>query len=509
MAVTAIPRLRGTALVLLLSLSLTARALLLLTALALHPRSISLRLFFDLLEAANISPAAGELALGFAEGAQLVDTLLASEVKRLKLLRAACNDGLGKRLLLVGHLAQTLLLLDVGLPGLAMLFGVLLLHLVVELLVLCHLDLVGRLDKRDLFLALGALEVVHHLCQAHKLALHVLTLLDLLLDGILHEAALVDLLALLELDLEALLALVALLRFGQEGESLLLLLFLHLLADTSLLTSAALLLETLRLALFVLTLGSKASLLELLLLLLKDTLLLLLAALDDDLASKSKLVLALDLREKLRGVGRGSRGGGLGIHQLDRVTELLCHRNEVVLDVVALELITLEPDTLVLMVEAHRNCATLGSIHENALDLRELHKWDHLLKRFKLHGLVHLGGLLQHANNGEAAHARKEHVELDGGDGTRGRELHRLGVERGEHGLGVLAHVQWVELLLEEGPHLASLSGHQGENALGDELVEERLAGEQLARVPLGVEGVAQQRGHAYIALLGSVKLLI
>ena len=180
-----------------------------------------------------------------------------------------------------------------------------------------------------------------------------------------------------------------------------------------------------------------------------------------------------------------------------------------VLDVVALELITLEPDTLVLMVEAHRNCATLGSIHENALDLRELHKWDHLLKRFKLHGLVHLGGLLQHANNGEAAHARKEHVELDGGDGTRGRELHRLGVERGEHGLGVLAHVQWVELLLEEGPHLASLSGHQGENALGDELVEERLAGEQLARVPLGVEGVAQQRGHAYIALLGSVKLLI
>ena len=73
----------------------------------------------------------------------------------------------------------------------------------------------------------------------------------------------------------------------------------------------------------------------------------------------------------------------------------------------------------------------------------------------------------------------------------------------------MLAHVQWVELLLEEGPHLASLSGHQGENALGDELVEERLAGEQLARVPLGVEGVAQQRGHAYIALLGSVKLLI
>ena len=107
------------------------------------------------------------------------------------------------------------------------------------LLIFCHLDLIRGFDERNLFLALGSLKVIHLLRETVELALHVLSLLDLLLDGVLHEATLVDLLTLLELDLKTLLAftesLVTLLRLCNKRESFLLLLLFHLLKDAFLL----------------------------------------------------------------------------------------------------------------------------------------------------------------------------------------------------------------------------------------------------------------------------------
>ena len=170
------------------------------------------------------------------------------------------------------------------------------------LLIFRHLDFVCRFNKRNLLLALGSFKVIHHLREAHKLSLHVLTLLDLFLDSIFHETALVELLALFELDLETLLSLVALLSLGEECERFLLLLLLHLLTDAGCLARATLLFETLRFVLLMQLLRSGACLLDLALLLLENTLLLFLATLNDNLARKSKLVLVLHLSQKFRNV---------------------------------------------------------------------------------------------------------------------------------------------------------------------------------------------------------------
>mmetsp|Transcript_5961 Transcript_5961/g.15182 ORF Transcript_5961/g.15182 Transcript_5961/m.15182 type:complete len:437 (-) Transcript_5961:36-1346(-) len=73
----------------------------------------------------------------------------------------------------------------------------------------------------------------------------------------------------------------------------------------------------------------------------------------------------------------------------------------------------------------------------------------------------------------------------------------------------MLAQVQRVELLFEERVQLARLGGHQGEDTFGDELREQRLAGEHLARVTLGVQSVPQERRHANVALLLILELLV
>ena len=392
-----------------------------------------------------------------------------------------------------------------------MLLGVLQQQFFVKLFVFDHLDLVRRLDERNLLLALGALEVIHAFREAHELALHLLPLLDLLLDSVFHEGALVELLAFFELNLKALLALVAFLRLGEKSESLLLFLLFHLLADAHSLASAALLFETLRFGLLVQALRGDAGFFEDALLLLQDALLFLLAALDDDLAREGHLVLVLDLGEKLGGVRprRQRRGGSFGVHHLHALLELLRHRNEVVLDVVTLQLIALESHALVLVVEANGDSAALGGVDEDAFHLGKFQEGDNLLEGLKFHRLVHLGRLLQHAHDGQAAHAGKELRELDRGNGARGRKLHGLRTEGGEHRLRVLAHVKRMELLLEQRPNLTRLRGHEGKNTLGDELVEQSLAGEHLAGITFGIQGVPEKSGHAHVTLLCVVELLV
>ena len=392
-----------------------------------------------------------------------------------------------------------------------MLLSVLLLHGGVVLLVLSHLKLVSRLDKRDLLLTLGALKVVHGLGQTLKLAFHILTLLDLLLDGILHEAALVELLALLELDLD-LLALAALLRLGEEGEGLLLLLLLHLLANAGLFAETTFFFETLSLRSLVLALQGNTSLLGYPLLLLKDAFRLLLAALDDNLARKSKLVLNLNLGQQLSGVGLGRRSSSrrfIGVNHLDAVAQLLSHEHKVVLDAVALELVALEANALVLVVKTRRDSSALRAVNKNTLDLSEFQERHHLLKRLKLHGLINLGRLLQHADNGEVAHLRQELTEGERRDGTGRGELDGLSVHGSKHLLGMLAEVQGMEFLLKQSVQLAGLGGHEGQDTLGDELGKQRLAGEHLARITLGVEGVTEQGRHADVTFLGVLDLLV
>ena len=317
------------------------------------------------MKATNVSPAASNLALSAAKGSQLIDALLALEAESLKFFRSAGHNSCRKLLFVRGHLSEALLLFDIRLPGLTVLLSVLLLHRRVVLLVFSHLELVSRLDQRNLLFALGTLKVVHRFGQALEFALHVLTLLDLLLDGILHEAALVELLALLELDLE-LFAFAALLCLGEKGKSLLLLLLLHLLANAGLLTDATFLFETFGLCSLVLALQGEASLLGFPLLLLKDELCLLFAALNDNLARESQLVLNLNLRQQFSGVGLGCKRRSryfVRVNHLDAVAQLLSHEHKVILDAVALELIALKADALVLVVKARRDSAALRAVH--------------------------------------------------------------------------------------------------------------------------------------------------
>ena len=180
-----------------------------------------------------------------------------------------------------------------------------------------------------------------------------------------------------------------------------------------------------------------------------------------------------------------------------------------VLDVITLELIALESHALVLVVEANGDSAALGGVDEDAFHLGKFQERDNALESLQFHRLVHLRRLLEHAHDGEAAHAGKELRELDGGDGARGGKLHGLRAEGREHRLRVLAHVERVELLLEQRPNLTRLCGHEGKNTLGDELVEQSLAGEHFAGITFGIQGVPEKGGHANVALLRVVELLI
>ena len=404
-----------------------------------------LYLFLNLLKTAHVGAATSNFAFVLANNTKLVDLLLARDAKSLELLGTARNDSLGEGILLRSHLGETFLFLHGSLPGLAVLLGVLLLQFFVEFLVFDHFFLVRRLDKGNLLLALGALKVIHALRKPHELALHLLPLLDLLLDGIFHKGALVKLLAIFELDLEALLALaqVALLSLGKKSECFFLLLLFHLLADAHRLARAALFFESLRFGLLVQALRGNTSLLEHTLLLLQDALLLFLAAFNDDLARQGHFVLVLNLGKELSSVGprRQRRGGSFRVHHLHALLELLRHGHEMVLDVITLQLVSFESYALVLVVEANSNSTALGGIYEDALNLGKFQEGNNLLKGLQLHRLVHLRRLLQHAHHSEAAHAGEELIEFDGGDGARGRKLHGLGAEGSEHFLRVLAHV--------------------------------------------------------------------
>mmetsp|Transcript_11093 Transcript_11093/g.40152 ORF Transcript_11093/g.40152 Transcript_11093/m.40152 type:complete len:243 (+) Transcript_11093:1003-1731(+) len=224
-------------------------------------------------------------------------------------------------------------------------------------------------------------------------------------------------------------------------------------------------------------------------------------------------MLNLNFGKQVRGVALGSErrgsGGGIRIHHLNALSELLRHEHEMVFDAVALKLITFEPDALVLVVETDSNSSTLGGIDKDSLDLGKFEEGNHLLQRLELHGLVNLRRLLQHANDSEAAHARQELVESDGWNRTRCRQHHCFEVERGEHLLSVLAKVQRVELFLEERVALTCLDGDERQDTLRDELLQQRFAREDFAWIALRIQVVPEERRHSNVTLFREFKLQV
>ena len=361
--------------------------------------------------------------------------------------------------------------------------------------------LVRLFDERDAFFALGALQVIHSLGQARELALLLLASLDLLLNGALHDGTLVENHTLFNLDRSLLTSALGL--FGEQFESLLLLLFFHFSSDARLLASAALLFKSLRLVLFVLALSSDAARFFFLFTLRSGTFSLFLASFNDNLASQGALVLSLNGGAQF-GAQRASAGArrNLGSNLVHTLLQESGSARQVVLDEARLEAITNKLHRARFVVDADRDVVAANRLHEDALHLVVRHKRNRLGQGINLHRFEHLGLLVHHANDTEGSESRQEGVEVKGRNRGGFADFNRRTLERVEQDVGALAKVKRRKARLHERVQLSHIVVNLLEQATALDFSRQKFARQHFADVARTFDLVAEQARHARVALV-------